>query len=337
MVIKAAQAAGFLTKGLRQNFSAEAKHLVPALLAKFKDQKATVATAIHDALAEMMNVCFALPDLSEDLPPAADAKAPSAREQTLVFVTRFIEKSKRAPVGQSIKVLGPLFLKAMDDGTPEVREAAYKGLGTLVGKVGERPLSPYLSKLDGIKEKRVKENYPEKIFTGTLVLNPQAAKPQATSAKKPVGKQAAPEKKGPAPSSNKQKLAAQVLFPSSAPIYFHLLRIGTFFFTSQKLPHQLQPLHHQSASQQLQHPSQQPQHPSQKLQHPSPSPSQSSPLSSRSSQPRRAWKRPRPLSLKQRSPFLRMLCGNNDLLVLGKSCGLLCMRTHHYPCQAWTN
>lgn len=164
--------------------------LVSTLLAKFKEKKANVVTALHEALDSMMETCFSLPDLAEDITAALDAKTPPAREQTLVFVTRFIIRSKRAAAGQAIKFLGPLFLKAMDDGTPEVREAAYKAFGTLVGKVGERPLSPYLSKLDGIKEKKVKENYPEKIFTGTL--NPQAAKPTSATnekapAKKPVG------------------------------------------------------------------------------------------------------------------------------------------------------
>jgi hypothetical protein len=189
VVMKAVQAAGLLAKGLRQAYSADAKYLVATLLAKFKEKKANVVTAIHEALDAMMDTCFSLTDLAEDLPAAADAKTPPGREQTLAFIIRFITKSKRASVGQAIKLLGPLLLKAMDDSTPEVREAAYKAFGTLVGKVGERPLSPYLTKLDGIKEKKVKENYPEKIFTGTL--NPQAAKPGSAAKQAPAKKPAA--------------------------------------------------------------------------------------------------------------------------------------------------
>jgi cytoskeleton-associated protein 5 len=227
VVMKAAQAAGLLAKGLRQAYSPDAKYLVSTLLAKFKEKKANVVTALHEALDAMMDTCFALTDLVEDLPAAADAKTPPGREQTLAFILRFINKSKRASVGQAIKLLGPLLLKAMDDSTPEVREAAYKAFGTLVGKVGERPLSPYLTKLDGIKEKKVKENYPEKIFTGTLNLNPQAAKPAGVAAtgkpapgKKPVaaanGKPAAGAVKKAAPAASSSKPpAAQPAKPAA--------------------------------------------------------------------------------------------------------------------------
>jgi hypothetical protein len=88
-----------------------------------------------------------------------------------------------------------------------VREAAYKGFGSLVGKVGERPLSPWLSKLDGIKAKKVKENYPEKIFTGNLNASEQSKpkpKPKPTALAKPAPK---PAPKKPQQSDDKRRNA----------------------------------------------------------------------------------------------------------------------------------
>ncbi len=141
---------------------------------------------------------------------AADNKTPNAREQTLIFVTKFIVKAKRASVGQAIKILGPLLLKSMDDAIPEVREATYKAFGTLVGKVGERPMTPYLSKLDGIKLDKVKKNYPEKIFTGNLNASDKPkAKPSAAYAKAPAKK--------PAASSAPNKLPAVAAKKVTAP------------------------------------------------------------------------------------------------------------------------
>jgi len=125
-----------LTKGLRSEFSSEAKFLVAALLGKFKEKKATVVTAINETLDLMTNTCFTIADITEDLTAAVDDKVPQVRENTLAFITRFIvmKNCQRAIVGTVINVLAPLFMKAMDDGIPGVREAAYKAFGQLVSQ-----------------------------------------------------------------------------------------------------------------------------------------------------------------------------------------------------------
>lgn len=137
VVTKAIQASGLLTKGLRQDFAAEAKSLVPALLSKFKEKKASVVAAINETLDLMTNTCFTIADIAEDITAATDDKVPQVRELTLAFTTRFIvmRSCQRAIVGTVINVLAPVFLKAMDDGIPGVREAAYKAFGQLVTDV----------------------------------------------------------------------------------------------------------------------------------------------------------------------------------------------------------
>ncbi len=85
-------------------------------------------------------------------------------------------------------------------------------------------MSPYLAKLDGIKEKKVKENYPEKIFTGNL----NASKPSSGMTTINSGK--APQKSKQAPA--KQAAAAPAAKRNSAPIgmelfIFHLISLNS--------------------------------------------------------------------------------------------------------------
>jgi hypothetical protein len=75
-----------------------------------------------------------------------------------------------------------LLYKGLDDTTPQARDAAAKAFGTLVGIVGERPVTPYFTKLDSVKQKKVKDHWPEVVPT---VAIPAAGAPQPVAADKP--------------------------------------------------------------------------------------------------------------------------------------------------------
>lgn len=73
----------------------------------------------------------------------------------------------------------------MEDGTIDVREAAFEGLGTLMKVVTERQMSAYIDKLDKFKEAKVRE-YFEKAETrcsgpGAKKAPAKALAPVATS------------------------------------------------------------------------------------------------------------------------------------------------------------
>ena len=87
------------------------------------------------------------------------------RQDTLDWITRSLVKStsaaKRASVVKVVKPLSNFLLTTLDDSSPDVRESSAKTFGNLVGIVGERTMTPYLSKLDKIKTAKVKEFIPE--------------------------------------------------------------------------------------------------------------------------------------------------------------------------------
>jgi cytoskeleton-associated protein 5 len=102
---------------------------------------------------------------STDIVATGENKVPKVRQDTLDWVTRSLLKStnaaKRASVVKVVKPLANFLLTTLDDGSPDVRESAAKAFGNLVGIVGERTMTPYLSKLDKIKAAKVKEHIPE--------------------------------------------------------------------------------------------------------------------------------------------------------------------------------
>lgn len=59
----------------------------------------------------------------------------------------------------------------MDDSDPGVRDAAAVTFGALAGVVGEKPLKPFLEKLDKIKLEKVKAHFPE-VLPGAIAVAP---------------------------------------------------------------------------------------------------------------------------------------------------------------------
>jgi len=191
VVSKAVIAAGFLARGLRGDFSTDAKVLLPSLLAKLKEKKALVVNAINETLDYMLSGCFGLGDVLEEITEAMSDKVPQVKEKTMNFVERAILKGTRVGIGAHIKVLAPLIMSTMDDGNPQVRESAYSCFGALVGKVGDHPMTPYINKLDGIKANLAKEKFPEKIPKGPLPSNKEVS-----SKKKPASVRSGGSRKG---------------------------------------------------------------------------------------------------------------------------------------------
>eukprot|EP01119_Soliformovum_irregulare_P020081 TRINITY_DN6464_c0_g2_i3.p1 TRINITY_DN6464_c0_g2~~TRINITY_DN6464_c0_g2_i3.p1 ORF type:complete len:1712 (-),score=696.34 TRINITY_DN6464_c0_g2_i3:1217-6352(-) len=199
VVGKAAKALGLLAKGLRKDFS-YTKQILPAMLDKFKEKKGQVVDPMNEALDFMYDGCISLPDVMEEIVETEKAKVPKIRQDTLAWLTRCFKKpnnaAKRQAISKCVKPLGNFFIAALDDSTPEVRDAAAACFGALAGVVGERPLNPYLNKLDAIKLKKVKDCFPEIIPSGVPAAAPP---PQEEPEDKPAAKKSAPGKKASKP------------------------------------------------------------------------------------------------------------------------------------------
>ncbi|ORY05948.1 ARM repeat-containing protein [Basidiobolus meristosporus CBS 931.73] len=179
--------------GLRKNFGPHKGTVVPPVLEKLKEKKQTVVDALRACLDAVFS-SVELSDLVEEVTAASGHKNPQVKAETHRWLTRNLKTIKVAPGKGEVKWISELFLKGLDDGDTNVRDAAAEGLGTLMKAVGEKVLSPFIEKLDKIKEAKVRE-YFEKAEVKVVQAVPKKPTP---AAKKPAP---LPRKPAPAPAS----------------------------------------------------------------------------------------------------------------------------------------
>ncbi|KAI3709962.1 hypothetical protein L2E82_39732 [Cichorium intybus] len=158
VAVEAVQALGNLASGLRTNLSASSRFLLPVLLEKLKEKKATMTVALSNTLQAMHKAgCLTLVDIVEDVKTAVKNKVPSVRSLTLNWVTYCVETSNKATILKVHKDYVPICMECLNDGTPEVRDAAFSVLAAIAKMVGMRPLEKSLEKLDDVRRKKLSE------------------------------------------------------------------------------------------------------------------------------------------------------------------------------------
>ncbi|XP_077214159.1 protein MOR1-like [Tasmannia lanceolata] len=156
--VEAIQAIGNLARGLRNNFSGNSRSLLPILLEKLKEKKPVLIESLTQTLQAMhKSGCLTLADVIEDIRGAMKNKVPLVRSLTLNWVTFCIETSNRAVVLKLHKDYVPVCMECLNDGTPEVRDAAFSALAAIAKLVGMKPLERSLEKLDEVRKKKLSE------------------------------------------------------------------------------------------------------------------------------------------------------------------------------------
>ncbi|KAI3495503.1 hypothetical protein L1887_37844 [Cichorium endivia] len=158
VAVEAVQALGNLASGLRTNLSASSRFMLPVLLEKLKEKKPTMTVALSNTLQAMHKAgCLTLADIVEDVKAAVKNKVPNVRSLTLNWVTYCIETSNKAIILKVHKDYVPICMECLNDGTPEVRDAAFSVLAAIAKMVGMRPLEKSLEKLDDVRRKKLSE------------------------------------------------------------------------------------------------------------------------------------------------------------------------------------
>ncbi|CAA7020371.1 unnamed protein product [Microthlaspi erraticum] len=158
VAVEAIQAIGNLARGLRTHFSASSRFMLPVLLEKMKEKKPTVAEALSQTLQAMYKAgCLNLVDIIEDVKVAVKNKVPLVRSLTLNWLTFCLETSNKALILKAHKEYVPLCMECLNDGTPDVRDAAFSALAAIAKSVGMRPLERSLEKLDDVRRKKLSE------------------------------------------------------------------------------------------------------------------------------------------------------------------------------------
>ncbi|KAF3432700.1 hypothetical protein FNV43_RR23802 [Rhamnella rubrinervis] len=158
VAVEAIQAIGNLARGLRTHFSGSSRFILPVLLEKLKEKKPTVTEALSLTLQAIHKAgCITLVDIVEDVKTAVKNKVPLVRSLTLNWIAFCVETSNKAIVLKVHKDYVPIFMECLNDGTPEVRDAAFSALAAIAKLVGMRPLERSLEKLDDVRRKKLSE------------------------------------------------------------------------------------------------------------------------------------------------------------------------------------
>ncbi|XP_074272176.1 protein MOR1-like isoform X2 [Silene latifolia] len=158
VAVEAIQAIGNLASGLRAHFSGSSRFLLPVLLEKLKEKKPTLTDALSQTLQAMYKSgCLNLADIVDDIKTAVKNKVPLVRSSTLTWLTSCLETSNKSVIQKVHKDYVPICMECLQDGTPEVRDAAFSALTAIAKSVGMRPLERSLEKLDDVRRKKLND------------------------------------------------------------------------------------------------------------------------------------------------------------------------------------
>uniref|UniRef100_A0A8C5B7T5 Cytoskeleton-associated protein 5-like n=1 Tax=Gadus morhua TaxID=8049 RepID=A0A8C5B7T5_GADMO len=220
LVSLAAKCLAGIATGLRKKFGTYAGLVVSALLEKFKEKKPHVVQTLQEAI-DAVFLTTTLQSMSEDVLAVMDNKNPSIKQQASLFLARSVRLSAPGSLHKTlVKPLCIALLKQVNDSAPEVRDAAFEVLATLMKVVGERAVNPFLADVDKAKLEKIKE-FADKIqLAGSKkageVKEKSVAAPQPTpqASAKPAG----PTKKPPSAKVNNLPDRGKVVHPQQCPV-----------------------------------------------------------------------------------------------------------------------
>ncbi|XP_021953812.1 protein mini spindles isoform X2 [Folsomia candida] len=155
-----------LANGLKKKFSPYASSCISTILEKFKEKKASVVTAMRDAI----DACFVattLESIQEDTIQALQNKNPAVKLETNTFLARAFAKTPFKTMSDK-KLMKPYFtaiLANLNEPDANVREAAAEAFGVAMKHLGEKALAPLIADMEAIKLQKVKEYMEKAVIT----------------------------------------------------------------------------------------------------------------------------------------------------------------------------
>ncbi|XP_023811787.1 cytoskeleton-associated protein 5 isoform X3 [Oryzias latipes] len=212
LVSLAAKCLAGLATGLRKKFGTYSGQVVPTILEKFKEKKPQVVQALQEAI-DAIFLTTTLQNLSEDILAVMDNKNPSIKQQASLFLARSFRHCSQATLPKSVlKPFCAALIKQVNDSAPEVRDAAFEALGTVMKVVGEKAVNPFLADLDKLKLDKIKESADKVELPGG-----KKGAGGAPVEKKPAAKAAPPPEAPKTSAPTKKASGAAASKPSAGP------------------------------------------------------------------------------------------------------------------------
>ena len=217
LVTKAANCTAGLAKGLRSNFKNGASQILPVVLEKFKEKKATAVAALSEA-ADGLYSCIGVENIQEDCLASLKHKTPSVITETAKFLGRCFAKCPGALVTNKKMVKGYVsaLVEKLNHSDPNVRDGASEALGVLMKVLGEPTIMKLMPDVEAIKVTKIKEFADKAELTGKLPKAAAAAPAPAAAAAASEGPPRAKVVKPKAASETKKSAASRPGAPPRA-------------------------------------------------------------------------------------------------------------------------
>eukprot|EP00871_Galdieria_phlegrea_P003748 jgi/Galph1/4374/GphlegSOOS_G3057.1 len=154
----AAKCVECLASGLKESFASYAKSLVGELLFRLKEKNKILVDAVMSSLRMLYcKQCIQFVDIKDDIAVAVSNKVPTARALALQWIESCLKSNTYpgASYKNVVKDLAPIFTKASEDSTPEVRDVALSSLAVLSCLVGEQALTTFVEGLDSLRQEKL--------------------------------------------------------------------------------------------------------------------------------------------------------------------------------------
>lgn len=203
VVTQAAQCIDILATGLRKSYAKYRPTVMPPILDRLKEKKASVADALGGALDAVFQ-STSLSECLEDITAYLSNKNPQVKEGTMKFLIRCLKATRDVPGKSEIASIVASGKKLLSESSPILRDGGAEILGTIMKIIGERAMTPHLDGLDDIRKTKVKEYFEIVEVKAKDKPKPAPAPAKAAPAtkkvfgKKPVAKKAAPAPASPA-------------------------------------------------------------------------------------------------------------------------------------------
>lgn len=179
----AANSIEFIVKGLRDNFQRYYPIVLLPLIERTKEKKASVATALNDALDAIFDAT-SLSSVLEDSITGLQNKTPQVKIASANYLQRCLAKTTKAPTSSEISSIMTIGVKLLSDAQEPIRQASTEMIGTLKKVVGPREINGFLEKVDDNRKTKIEKFYESvqvKYKPSSLVVSQRKPLPSANT------------------------------------------------------------------------------------------------------------------------------------------------------------
>ncbi|KAL5628610.1 hypothetical protein BROUX41_003358 [Berkeleyomyces rouxiae] len=213
VVTQAAQCIEALGKGLRTGYAKHRATIMPPIMERLKEKKASVADALGGALDAVFSAT-SLSDCLEDIVAFLGNKNPQVKEGTMKFLVRCLRTTRSVPAKPEIQTIVDSAKKLLSESSEGLRSGGAEILGTVMKIIGERPMNPHLEGLDDIRKNKINEYFETaEVKAKEKSKPPPPVKPAPVPKKVPGGARKAPVKKTVTASASAPAAATRALSP----------------------------------------------------------------------------------------------------------------------------